>query len=66
MSRTRGRSVKSSQQQLEGLTAELDRLTPADKAELRAFMVREAASHPVAAVATEILQFVEAAFSEED
>ena len=34
--------------QLEGLTAELDRLSAADKAEFRAFMLREAAAHHVA------------------
>jgi hypothetical protein len=52
--------------QLEGLTAELNKLSAADKAEFRAFMVREAAAHPRAAVAAEISQFAEATFSEED
>ena len=46
--------------QLEGLTAELNKLSAADTAEFRAFLVREAAAHPRAAVATEILQFAEA------
>jgi hypothetical protein len=52
--------------QLEGITAELNRLSPADKAEFRAFMLREAVAHPVDAVAAEISQFAEATFSEED
>jgi hypothetical protein len=52
--------------QLEGLTAELNKLSAADKAEFRAFTVREAAAHPRAAVAAEISQFAEATFSEED
>ena len=51
---------------LEGLTAELNKLSTADKAEFRAFMVREAAAHPRAAVAAEISQFAEATFGEED
>ena len=52
--------------ELEGLTAELDRLTVAEKAEFRAFMLREAAAHPRAAVAAEISQFANATFAEED
>jgi hypothetical protein len=52
--------------QLEGLTAELDRLSAADKAEFRAFMLREAAAHPRAAVAAEISQFAEATLPEEE
>jgi hypothetical protein len=52
--------------ELEGLTAELNKLSTADKAEFRAFMVREAAAHPRAAVAAEISQFAEATFGEED
>ncbi len=52
--------------QLEGLTVDLKKLSAADKAEFRAFMAREAAAHPIAAVATEILQFAEATFGEED
>jgi hypothetical protein len=52
--------------QLEGLTAELNLLSAADRAEFRAFMFREAAAHPIAAVSAEISQFAEATFSEED
>ena len=52
--------------QLEGLTAELDRLSAADKAEFRAFMLREAAAHPRGHVAAEISQFAEATLPEED
>ena len=52
--------------QLEGLTAELDGLSAADKAEFQAFMFREAAAHPRPAVAAEISQFATATFSEED
>jgi hypothetical protein len=52
--------------QLEGLTAELNMLSPADRAEFRAFMLREAAAHPVAAVSAEISEFAEATFSAED
>ena len=52
--------------QLESLTADLDKLSGAEKAEFRAFMLREAAAHPHPAVAAEISQFAEAAFSEED
>jgi hypothetical protein len=52
--------------QLEGLTADLNRLSAADKAEFQAFMFREAAAHPNAAVAAEISQFATATFSEED
>jgi hypothetical protein len=52
--------------ELEGLTAELDRLSEAEKAEFRAFMLRETAAHPRAAVASEISQFANATFAEED
>jgi hypothetical protein len=52
--------------QLEGLTAHLDRLSAADKAEFRASMFREAAAHPRATVAVEISQFAMATFSEGD
>jgi hypothetical protein len=52
--------------QLESLTADLDKLSGAEKAEFRAFMLREAAAHPRRAVAAEISQFAQAAFSEED
>jgi hypothetical protein len=52
--------------QLESLTADLDKLSEAEKAEFRAFMLREAAAHPAAAVAAEISQFADETFSEED
>jgi hypothetical protein len=51
--------------QLEALTADLSKLSAAEKAEFRAFMVREAAAHLRAAVATEILQLADATFPEE-
>jgi hypothetical protein len=51
---------------LEGLTAELNMLSAADRAEFRAFMSREAAAHPIAAMSAEISEFAEATFSEED
>ena len=46
--------------QLEGIAGELDGLTAAEKAEFRAFAHREAAAHPVPAVAKEISQFISA------
>ena len=52
--------------ELEALTAELNELSGAEKAEFRAFMLREAAVHPSPHVAAEISQFAEATFSEED
>ena len=52
--------------QLESLTVDLNKLSGAEKAEFRAFMLREAAAHPVAAVAAEISQFAESTFGEED
>ena len=52
--------------ELEGLTAELNKLSAADKAEFRAFMLREAAAHPRDYVAVEISQFADATFPEED
>jgi hypothetical protein len=52
--------------ELEGLTAELNELSAAEKAEFRAFALREAAAHPRDYVAAEILQFAEATFGEED
>jgi hypothetical protein len=57
---------KNAVKQLESLTADLDKLSGAEKAEFRAFMLREAAAHPRPAVAAEISQFAEAAFSEEE
>jgi hypothetical protein len=44
----------------------LDKLSGAEKAEFRAFMLREAAAHPRPALAAEISQFAETAFSEAD
>ena len=52
--------------QLEGITTDLNTLSAADKAEFRAFMFREAAAHPIAAVAAEISRFAGATFDEED
>ena len=52
--------------ELEGLTAELNELSAADKAEFRAFMLREAAAHQGAYVAVEISQFADATFPQED
>jgi hypothetical protein len=44
----------------------LDRPNAAEKAEFRAFMLREADTHPVPAVAAEISQFAAETFDEED
>jgi hypothetical protein len=52
--------------QLEALTADLNKLSRAEKDEFRAFMYREAAPHPVAAVGAEISQFAEATFEEDE
>jgi hypothetical protein len=52
--------------ELEGITDHLNRLSETEKAEFRAFMLREAAAHPVPSVGTEILQFAKATFDEED
>jgi hypothetical protein len=52
--------------QLEGLAYHLDRLTAAEKAEFRVFMLREAAAHPIPRVAAEISQFAEETFGEGD
>jgi len=51
--------------QLEGLGAELEGLTVAEKAEFQAFAHREAAAHPVPAVAREVREFVDALLSED-
>jgi len=48
--------------QLESLAADLNKLSGFEKAEFRAFMLREAAAHPIAAVAAEISQFADATF----
>jgi len=52
--------------ELEGLAYHLDRLSAAEKADFRAFMLREAAAHPIPRVAAEISQFAEQTFGEED
>jgi hypothetical protein len=51
--------------QLESLTLELNKLSGAEKAEFRAFMLREAAAHPRSAVAAQISKFAEAAFGKD-
>ena len=52
--------------QLEGLAYHLDKLSAAEKAEFRAFMLHEAASHPIPDVAAEISKFAEDTFDEEN
>jgi hypothetical protein len=56
--------LDTSVKQLEGLTAHLNKLSEADKAEFRAFVLREAAAHPVPSVGAEISQFAKATFDE--
>jgi hypothetical protein len=58
--------LDTSVKELEGITDHLNRLSETEKAEFRAFMLREAAAHPVPSVGTEILQFAKATFDEED
>lgn len=51
--------------QLEGIAAELDGLTTANKAEFRAFVLSEAAAHPVPAVSKEIAELIDTLLAED-
>jgi hypothetical protein len=49
---------------LEGIGFELNKLSAADKAEFRAFILREAAGHSIPAVAAEIAELAGAIFDD--
>jgi peroxiredoxin len=51
--------------QLEGIGAELEGLTAAEKAEFRAFAHREAAAHPRPTVSREIREFIDALLADD-
>jgi peroxiredoxin len=57
--------LKTAVKQLEGIAAELDGLTTANKAEFRAFVLSEAAAHPVPAVSKEIAELIDTLLAED-